>query len=315
MSFGDIIKTELISKPIKDNHCKLAFLAGLIRGSGVLIEREDGLSLEFKVYDETLLNIVSSYFDTLFDYQIREISVSSKKNSVKDKFQITLSSDITFKVLFDLGILIEEKDNFKVNFDFYSQLCQKDCCFKSFLKGLFISSGGCTAPLTSDSTTRYHLEITFSHSIPAQDTAGRLFKNGISTKILKRKDQYVLYIKSKEEIKDFIAFLPAPVSVLRLTDIFIQREIANDSNRGRNCDIANLNRQSLATEKQVEAISFILNTVGLNYLKKELKITAEARLENQEDSLEELAEKLQITKSCLNHRLRKILSISKEIRG
>ena len=313
MSFGDVIKKELISKPIKDKHCKIAFLAGIIRGSGVLVEREDGVCLEFKVYNEELLDIVLNYLEFLFNYRVREISVSSSKFSKNDKFIITLTPDITFRVLFDFGILKEEKEETSVDFDFYSKLCNKDCCFKSFLKGLFISSGGCTAPLSTDSRTRYHLEISFSHSIPAQDTAGRLYKYGIATKILKRKDQYVLYIKSKEEIKDFIAFLPAPVSVLKLTDIFIEREISNDSNRGRNCDIANLNRQFSASQKLVTAIDKIDKTIGLSSLKKDLKETAEKRLEFREDSLEELAEKLGITKSCLNHRLRKILSISNEI--
>ena len=108
MSFGDVIKKELISKPIKDKHCKIAFLAGIIRGSGVLVEREDGVCLEFKVYNEELLDIVLNYLEFLFNYRVREISVSSSKFSKNDKFIITLTPDITFRVLFDFGILKEE---------------------------------------------------------------------------------------------------------------------------------------------------------------------------------------------------------------
>ena len=312
MNFGNIIKKELISKTNKDTCCKRAFLTGFLRGSAVIIERDDGICLEYKVSSEELAMLINSYINILFDYEVREISFTMDKDG-KDKFNITLPPEITVEVLTKLGIVKEEKGQWTLDFDFYSLVADKDCCFRAFLRGLFISSGLCTVPSSKDNNTKYHLEIVFGHSIPAQDTAGRLFKNGISTRIIRRKSSCVLYIKSAEEIKDFIAFLPAPVSVLKLTDIMIEREMINDINRAKNCDMGNLTRQVEASARQTLAIEKIQKTKGLDYLKKDLKETAIARLENREDSLVDLAERLGITKSCLNHRLRKIIEIAKEI--
>ena len=124
---------------------------------------------------------------------------------------------------------------------------------------------------------------------------------------------YVLYIKSAEEIKDFLALLNAPKAVLKITDVMISNEIVNDANRKRNCDMANLSKSVVANEKYASRIKFIAETLGLDELPEDLKTVAVARLENTTDTLSELAEKLGITKSCLNHRLRKLASIADEL--
>jgi len=128
-----------------------------------------------------------------------------------------------------------------------------------------------------------------------------------------RRDSYVLYIKSAEEIKDFIAFLPAPVSVLKLTDFMINRELKNRSNRQKNCDIANVNKQVEAATKQLASIEKIEKIIGLDTLKEDLRRTAIARMDNPELTLGELAELLNVSKSCLNHRLRKLNVIAEEL--
>ena len=116
-----------------------------------------------------------------------------------------------------------------------------------------------------------------------------------------------------KEIKDFIAFLPTPISVLKLTDLIISRDIINDSNRRKNCDLGNVNRQIEASAKQVDAILKIEQTIGLDGLKADLKEVAIARKKNPDETLLELAERLNLSKSCLNHRLRKLICIAKEL--
>ena len=125
-----------------------------------------------------------------------------------------------------------------------------------------------------------------------------------------------LFAEFREEIKDFIAFLGAPVSVLKLTDIMIEREIVNVTNRRKNCDLGNVNRQIEAQEKMIRAIEKIEKAElsrGEVLLKPDLKITAAARKEYADDTLVELAARLSITKSCLNHRLRKISEIADKL--
>ncbi len=314
MNFSDKIKSEILSKPIKEDHCKKAFIAGLIRGSGVLYERDGELGLEFKAFSEELALTLTTTFKTLFNYDIREVSVEEDKLNKKDKFYLNIFGDEAIEILKELEVLIESDGDIAVNLKFYGEITKKECCLHAFIRGLFVSAGSCTLPTDNDSSsTGYHLEINFSHYSPAQETAQKLAEYNILTKIVKRREGYIVYIKSAEEIKDFIAFLPAPVSVLKITDLMVNREFANNINRQKNCDLGNVNKQVEASAKQVAAIEKIEKTIGLDGLKDDLLSVAIARKENPEETLLELAERLGISKSCLNHRLRKIVLIANEL--
>ena len=100
--------------------------------------------------------------------------------------------------------------------------------------------------------------------------------------------------------------------MLKITDLMIEREISNKSNRQKNCDLGNVTRQIEAVEKQIEAIDKIQKSGAFDELKPNLKEVAIARKEYPDDTLSELSERLGITKSCLNHRLRKIVSIAED---
>ncbi|MBE7081755.1 MAG: DNA-binding protein WhiA [Clostridiales bacterium] len=313
MNFTDKIKKEILSKPIKETHCKKAFIAGLIRGSGVLYEKDGELGVEFKVFDEqTLVTLTTTFYD-LFDYEIREVSVSEGQNS-KSKLYLSLSGEKAVEILTELGILITDEEGVGVDLTFFNDITKKECCLKAFIRGLFVATGRCTLPNENDnSSTSYHLEISFSHHSPALETSSKLAEYGIMTKIVKRREGYIIYIKSAEEIKDFLAFLPAPISVLKITDLMINRELANKINRQKNCDLGNVTKQVEASRKQILAIKKIKETIGLDTLSKDLETTARTRIEYPDDTLLELAERLDVSKSCLNHRLRKIMTIANEL--
>ncbi len=314
MNFGKIIKQEILSKPPKSKCCKRAFLSGLLRGSGSLYLKDGGLALDFSVSSEEMAMQVSSYFETLYAYQIREVSVSEDRLNKKDKFVLSVDGDEATDILQDLGILKEENDEISVSFKLFTKDNLKDCCFKSFLRGLFVSSGSCTVPdFKENNKTGYHLELAFSHTAPASEMVGKLIEHGIEAKATRRKDSIIVYVKNSESIKNFIALIGASVSVLKLTDLMINKELSNNSNRQANCDLGNVTRQIEATEKQLTAIKKIQSKMGLDCLKKDLKETANARISHPEETLSELADKLGITKSCLNHRLRKLVSIANEL--
>ena len=314
MNFSETIKNEIIEKPHKTKETKRAFLAGVVRGTGSLYQKDGYVGLEFKVFGEKTAELVSSYLKSLFFYEVRELSVAEDRLNKKDKYVINVFGDEVEDILKTLDVLREESDEYKVNFDFYESFLDNENLIKAFISGLFLSSGSCTVPSKKENkNTRYHLEIVFNHNIPAYQTMSTLLKYGVTAKIINRKDNYVLYIKSVEEIKNFLAFLPAPVSMLKLTDLSINREISNVSNRQKNCDMGNVNRQLEAAEKQLNAIRIIEEKLGLNALKSDLAQVAFARKENPDETVLELAERLGLTKSCINHRLRKILEISKEI--
>lgn len=313
MAFIDSIKNEILNKNIKERHCRKAFLAGLVRGLGSLYEGENGLGLEIKASNEQTAMYITSAVRTLFNYDIREVSVSEDRLNGKDKFYLSISGERVTEILSDLEILIESDGELVVNLKFYGKLTEKECCLRSFIKGLFVAVGNCTVPDNSESSTGYHLELNFSHYTPALETSEKLAQFNVLTKITRRRESFIVYIKSAEEIKDFLAFLPAPVSVLKLTDLIINRELSNNSNRQKNCDLGNVNKQVEAAAKHIDAINKIIETIGLESLKPDLRETAIARVENSEETLSELSERLNVTKSCLNHRLRKLLAIANEL--
>ena len=313
MAFVDQIKNEILNKNIKERHCRKAFLAGLIRGLGSLYEGENGLGLEIKASNELVAMYITSSVRALFNYEIREVSVSEDKLNGKDKFYLSISGERVTQILTDLEILTESEGELAVNLKFYGALTEKECCLRSFIKGLFVAMGNCTVPDNSESSTGYHLELSFSHYTPALETSEKLAQFNVLTKITRRRESFIVYIKSAEEIKDFLAFLPAPISVLKLTDLMINRELSNNSNRQKNCDLGNVNKQVEAAAKQIDAINKIKQTIGLDSLKPDLRATAVARVENSEETLAELSERLNVTKSCLNHRLRKIVAIANEL--
>ncbi len=315
MSFTEKVKKEIVKKGVKSKCCKLAFLAGVIRGSGSLYLQDGKYGIEFKVDSEEVLQVVSEYLITLFDYEVREVSFGQDKRHNKDKIKINVFGDKAIEVLNAIGVLKESDNEYEILLNMFTPFSDKECCLKSFFKGLFLSVGNCIIPSDRKSqSSGYHAEMVFSHSAPAYETLSMLGKTGVQSKITRRKDAYIVYIKSAEQIKNLLAYLGCALSVFEITDLMIKREITNNSNRQKNCDLGNLSRQITASSEQIEAINKIINSDLFESLKKPLKEVAQVRIANPEDSSVELAEKLGITKSCLIHRLRKLITIASEIR-
>lgn len=314
MNFGEVIKEEIFSKPAKDRCCKKAFLAGLIRGTGQLFIKDEELGLDFFVTSEEASLLVMSYLQNIFNYEVREVSVKEDKLNKKERFTISLIGKEVSSILSELEILSEADGELTVNLNFNGKITEKECCLKAFLRGLFVAVGASTVPSSREyGKGGYHLELVFSHYTPALCLNDILSKHGVNTKIIRRKENFVVYIKSVEEIKNFVAFLSIPKAVLKLMDLIIDRELSNNSNRQKNCDLGNVSRQIEATAKQIDAINKIKKTIGLENLKKDLYDTAIARINYEDFSLTELSQELKVSKSCLNHRLRKIVEIASSL--
>ena len=93
MNFGESIKKELLLRPIKERHCKKAFLCGILRGAGALYSGDSEIGLLVRLSDEDVAMTVSSLLSYLYDYEIREITVEEDKLNKKDKFTLFLSGD------------------------------------------------------------------------------------------------------------------------------------------------------------------------------------------------------------------------------
>lgn len=161
----------------------------------------------------------------------------------------------------------------------------------------------------------YHIEFSFTNAVHANNLIDILLDFDINLKETAKKNALMLYIKDSEQISNFLGLVGAYNALMNMENIKIVKDVRNSINRSVNCETANLKKTVNASVKQTEAITLIKKMKGLNILPDALYQVAEARLNNPDLNLQELADQLGITKSCINHRFRKIIEIADELRG
>ena len=179
----------------------------------------------------------------------------------------------------------------------------------AFLRGAFLAGGSVTDPAKS-----YHLELVTSHYSVSRELAALLPEAGFEPKQTTRKSNYVTYFKPSETIADFLTAIGAPLAAMEVMNAKLEKHLRGSVNRRVNCDSANLDKAVDAALLQVEAIQRYSAIHGLDALPDKLRETARLRTENPELTLSQLAALCDppVTKSCLNHRLRKLMELAKE---
>ena len=127
----------------------------------------------------------------------------------------------------------------------------------------------------------------------------------------------MVYIKEGEQIVDVLNVMEAHNTLLEYENTRILKDMSNNCNRQNNCEIANIKKTVTTAHRQIEAIRFIEDTVGLDYLPENLQEIAKVRTDNPDVPLKDLGELLSkpIGKSGVNHRLRKICEIAENIKN
>ena len=187
-------------------------------------------------------------------------------------------------------------------------LLEEECCRASFLRGVFFAGGSITDPLK-----RYHLELTTSHLQANRELEVLLRECGYPPKSLSRNGSFITYFKQSDQIEDFLTLMGAPVAAMKIMSAKLEKDLRNSVNRRLNCDSANLDKAVEAAQEQLEGIRKLQAAGLLEQLPDKLQLTAALRLENPELTLSELAEEFDppVTKSCLNHRLRKLMELAR----
>ena len=195
--------------------------------------------------------------------------------------------------------------------DINSGMKQDEQVARLCIREAFIKSGS-----MSDPNKKYHLEITFKTKKKAEEMMQLLHNFGINARIIKRANEYMLYIKEGEEISNFLALIGANSSVIKFEEIRVLKETRNDINRLVNCETANLNKTINAAVKQIEDIKLIKKKNKFSSLPENLQEIADLRISNPDVSLVELGKMLSepIGKSGVNHRLKKLSKIAEELR-
>lgn len=187
----------------------------------------------------------------------------------------------------------------------------------AFFKGLFLSTGSINDPKKSG----YHLEFLINRKSEAVFISNLLSEFNITAKILKRNNNYMVYVKSADMISDFLKMLGATNSLFYFEDIRIYRDHKNMVNRLNNCEIANQEKIIKTGLKHLEEINYLKENDLIDLLDDRTKDIIEYRCKYPEVSYQELADIIsaetgkKIGKSGINHyfiKIKKLVKINKE---
>ena len=219
-------------------------------------------------------------------------------------FQITDPEKLD-RIINQLGYDPRQTMVLHVNF----ALLEDECCRTAFLRGAFLAGGSVTDP-----EKRYHLELTGSHAQASREMSALLTEMGFLPRSVRRGGATVIYFKQSEHIEDLLTTIGAPASAMDVMTAKVDKSIRNGANRAMNCDMANVNKTLDAAEEQLTAIERLRGGSAWESLPEKLRQTAQLRLAYPELSLAQLAERCDppVTKSCMNHRMRKLLEKARE---
>ena len=298
MSFSFDTKNELCKLPVQRRCCAQAETYGILLYCHTFSSSEVRIITENPNFAARLPRLFHRAFDLWFDRQPGQ----GEEPRGKMIFQITDRGKLDH-IIDLLGYDPRQSLALHVNF----AMVEEECCRAAFFRGCFFAGGSITDP-----SKRYHLELTSSHLQASRELEVLLRESGYPPKSVARNGSAVTYFKQSDQIEDFLTLIGAPAAAMRIMSTKVEKGIRNSVNRRLNCDSANLDKAVEAAQSQGAAIRRLHAAGRLAELPDKLQETAALRLAHPELSLSELAEAFDppVTKSCLNHRLRKLMELA-----
>ena len=184
-------------------------------------------------------------------------------------------------------------------------LPEKPCDRKNFFRGFFLGCGSVNAP-----STRYHLELVAPTLGWATVLLCLLHEAQVRAGVVERAGQQVVYVKDAEGIARCLQMMGGNRAVMEFENVRVVRDVRAQVNRRINFETANIDKTIGSAMRQVEAITKLEEEQGLETLPPSLREMARWRKENPELNLSELAAQMNLSKSAVNHRLRRLVEIS-----
>lgn len=298
MSFSSKVKAELCREPIHNACCAVAETYGVLLYANTFSAREIKIMTGSPDFAQRLPKLLKRAFGMSFDTVPEEgrkgkfiftIADSEKIAAVFDRFGYDVGNTLVHHI--NLGIL------------------EEDCCKAAFIRGAFLAGGSITDP-----EKRYHLELVTAHMSVSRETYSILLEMGFSPKDTSRGGNYVTYFKQSEAIEDIFSTIGATNAAMDIMAAKIEKDMRNAVNRRVNCDSANADKIVSAAQTQLDRIRYLEKEVGIENLPRDLQEVAFLRIANPEASLSDLAQLSYppVSKSCVNHRLRKLMNYEVE---
>jgi DNA-binding protein WhiA len=304
MPLSDDVRAELAAIEPRKACCRLAELSAVIRGAGSLHLRGRGrIALHLDVASPAVARRV---FSLLKGYGIASEIHTFRRQAFERarRFRINIDGDTrALQALNEMGVV----DAALAPLDRPpSRVIDRPCCRASYLRGAFLASGSVSGPRNA------HLELRAATAEGAELLASLGNEQGFSLAVHDRGRHAAAYLKGRETIAGFLAFIGAHDAALRLEESAVVSATKARANRLTNADHANIVRASRAADAQLRAIQRLEAAGRLEHLPAELREVARLRARYPALSLRELARRLRppATKAAAHRRLAKLRKLA-----
>ena len=297
MSFSGDVKQELCRHDIAHSCCACAEMYGALLFCNTFTAREVRIITECAAFAARLPRLLQRAFGLTFD---------RLPSDEEQKYIFQIMDTRKLEIIINaFGFDPRQSPVLHINFG----LLEDECCRSAFLRGAFLSGGSITDPAKG-----YHLELATSHAQASREMQALLTDMGRRPKHVARGGYQVIYFKNSDQIEDILTVMGAPVAAMEIMNTKAEKELRNDVNRRVNCEAANLDKAVDAAQEQLEAIRRLYELDRVESLPDKLKETIILRETYPELTLSQLAQEFDppVTKSGLNHRLRKLIELSKQ---
>ena len=304
MSFTSNVKNEITKIKLEEVE-EITFLSAILQNQELSYDK-------IKITTENA-SLARRIFTILKDlYQISPlITVRRGYNYNKNYIYILEINKRIKEILNNLGI----EFNNKIRTYPMSYIIDDIELKRIYLSGLFSICGSINDPKKS----RYHLELTVGNLEYANFISQMMNEFSLNSKVIKKDNKYMIYVKEAEKIGDFLRIINASNALLYYEDIRIYRDHKNMTNRLNNCEQANVDKVIEASNEIIKYIQVLKDNEVLDLLDEKEKVVVEYREKYPDSSLQELSEIISletgntITKSGLHHRLNKIKVLAQKI--
>ena len=305
MSFTQDVKRELGVLVPTVEHCRRAQLSGLLFGAGTFDLAAGGLvsvrmSLALPATARCALALLKPFG---VHAELRTVSSAPAGR----RYEIVLGAgQRDLQLLNEVGVL---SDAFQLQMRVPRRLVARHCCLVAFLRGMFLGCGSISA-----AGAPVHAEFTVENGDLADELVALLGRLDLPFTVGRRERNCACYTKRGETAADLLALLGAHDSRLRWEEHAVLGRVRERANRLANCDEANARRAAEAGRRQVEAARRLMADESWAMLAASVRTVARLRLDHPYLSLQELAARARppLTKSSLNHRLRRMVALSEE---
>ena len=288
MSYSSNVKQEITKKIPLTNLESLAELAAIFENKAEFLEDRVDIKMENSILAKRLYSLIKATSSLKFGI----------KYSISKRF--TEHTIYTISLYKQKGIK-DYLDSFKFS---YLDIIQNDEIFKGYIRGFFLSCG-----YIKDPKKEYSLDFFVDNEELGDKIYNILFAKKKKISKTNKKNKVLVYLRNSEDIMDILVLMDGLQHFFEYEETTIIKNLKNKTIREMNWEVANETKTLNTGNYQIKMIKYIGEKIGLNNLSPVLEEAAFLRLNNPESSLQELADMIEISKSGIRNRFRRIEEI------